>query len=78
MNTIAFGIVLGALCLLTTMAVGGGTNPLAPHEQRQGFACTFAGDGLTLELQGSHGHYTGHLRFDERTFPLAVIPSGHP
>ncbi len=56
MNTIAFGIVLGALCLLTTMAVGGGTNPLAPHEQRQGFACTFAGDGLTLELQGSHGH----------------------
>lgn len=77
MNTIAFRIVLGTLCLLTAAAVAQVSNPLAPHEQRQGFAGTFAGDGLTLELQGSHGHYTGHLRFDERTFPLAAQAVGN-
>ncbi len=77
MNTIAFRIVLGALCLLTAFAVGQGTNPMAPHEQRQAFAGTFAGDGLTLELQGDQGRYTGQLRFDERTFPLVAQAVGN-
>ena len=77
MNIFAFRILFGAICLLTAFAVGQGTNPLAPAEQRQGLAGTFAGDGLTLELQGNGDQYTGQLLFGDQAYPLVAQAVGN-